>query len=243
MALDMSARRKSPPSQQSALLRSPRMLLALILAVAILVAALMVLLSQLGGAGGSSASTEDVGKLYSGIPQNSTTLGKDDAPVTIYLYEDFQCPVCAQFSRKTFPEVVDRSVRGGEVKVVSEPLTFIGPDSVPAARAALAAGEQDRYWPYAQLLFENQGKENSGYVTDEFLKSQAENTPGLDVGEWGSDLKGSSVTKPQQAAQSKAQSAGVNATPTLIFSGPGGQTKLVGLYDYEQISQAIAQVD
>ena len=102
MVFDMNARRKSS-SQQSALLRSPRMLLALIVAVAILVAALMVLLSQLGGAGGSPASREDVGKLYAGIPQNTTTLGKDDAPVTIYLYEDFQCPVCGQFSRKTFP--------------------------------------------------------------------------------------------------------------------------------------------
>src|SRR5215212_10797613 len=65
---------------------------------------------------GSSASSEDVSKLYSGIPQNGTTLGKSSAPVTMYLYEDFQCPVCAQFSRKTFPEVVDRSVRGGEVQ-------------------------------------------------------------------------------------------------------------------------------
>ena len=58
------------------------MLLALIVAVAILVAALMALLSQLGGAGGgSSASSEDVGKLYSGIPQNGTTLGKSSASV------------------------------------------------------------------------------------------------------------------------------------------------------------------
>src|SRR5215211_4664272 len=114
MALDMSARRKSPSSQQSALLRSPRMLLALIVGVAILVAALMVLLSQLGGAGGSSESSEDVGTLYSGIPQNGTTLGKSTAPVMIYLYEDFQCPVCGQFSRKTLPEVVNHSVRGGK---------------------------------------------------------------------------------------------------------------------------------
>jgi protein-disulfide isomerase len=218
-------------------------LLALIVGVAILVAALMVVLSQLGGAGGNSASSGDVGKLYSGIPQNGTTLGESVAPVTVYLYEDFQCPVCGQFSRETFPEMVDRSVRGGEVKVISEPLTFIGPDSVPAARAALAAGEQDRYWPYAQLLFENQGKENSGYVTDEFLKSQAQDTPGLDVGEWSSDLKGSSVTKQLQVVQAQAQSAGVDATPTLIFSGPGGQRKLVGLQDYDQVSQAIAQVD
>ena len=239
----MSARRKNPPSPQSGLLRSPRMLLALIVGVAILVAALMVVLSQLGGAGGSSASSGDVGKLYSGIPQNGTTLGKSSAPVTIYLYEDFQCPVCGQFSRETFPEMVDRSVRGGEVKVISEPLTFIGSDSVPAARAALAAGEQDRYWPYAQLLFENQGQENSGYVTDDFLTAQAKDTPGLDVDEWSSDLKGSSFTQQLQAAQAEAQSAGVDATPTLIFSGPGGQTKLVGLQDYDQVSQAIAQVD
>jgi protein-disulfide isomerase len=239
----MSARRKNQPSPQSALLRSPRMLLALILGVAILVAALMVVLSQLGGAGGSSASSGDGGELYSGIPQNGTTLGRSSAPVTVYLYEDFQCPVCGQFSRETFPEMVDRSVRGGEAKVISEPLTFIGSDSVPAARAALAAGEQDRYWPYAQRLFENQGGENSGYVTGDFLKSQAKNTPGLDVGEWSSDLKGSSFTRQLQAAQAKAQSAGVDATPTLVISGPGGQTKLVGPNDYDQISQAIAQVD
>jgi protein-disulfide isomerase len=217
--------------------------LALIVGVAIVVAALMVVLSQFGGPGGSSASGKDVDALYSGIPQHGTTLGEGSAPVTIYLYEDFQCPVCGQFARQALPEVVDRSVRGGEAKVVSEPVTIIGPDSVPAARAALAAGEQNRYWPYAQLLFENQGQENSGYVTDEFLKSQADNTPGLDVGQWSSDQKAGSVTEQLQAAQAKAQSEGVSATPTLIFSGPGGQTKLVGMYDYERISQAIAQVD
>lgn len=219
------------------------MLLALIVGVAIVMAALMAVLSQLGSAGGSSASSGDVGELYSGIPQDGTTLGKSGAPVTVYLYEDFQCPVCGQFSRETFPEMVDRSVRGGEVKVISEPLTFIGSDSVEAARAALATGEQDRYWPYAQLLFEDQGQENSGCVTDDFLTDQAKNTPGLDVEEWSSDLKGSSVTQQLQAAQPQAQSAGVDATPTLIFSGPRGQTMLVGVQDYDQVSQAIAQVD
>src|SRR5215211_9308945 len=110
----MSARRKNPPSPQSSLLRSPRMLLALIVGVAILVAALMAVLSQLGGAGGNSASSGDVGKLYSGIPQNGTTLGESSAPVTVYLYEDFQCPICGQFSHDTFPELVNRNVRSGE---------------------------------------------------------------------------------------------------------------------------------
>jgi protein-disulfide isomerase len=210
-------------------------------AVAIVVAALLAILSQLGGSGGSTA--EDIGKLYSGIPQNGTTLGKSSAPVTIYLYEDFQCPVCGQFSRETFPEVVDRSVRSGEVKVVSEPLTFIGSDSVRAAKAALAAAEQDRYWHYASLLFKNQQRENSGYVTYDFLKGLAQETPGVDTDKWSADLKGSSFTRELQAAQAKAQSSGVDATPTLVISGPGGQSKLVGLHTYSQISDAIDRVD
>jgi protein-disulfide isomerase len=129
------------------------------------VAALLAVLSQLGGTGGSSASGEDVGKLYSGISQRGTTLGKSDAPVTVYLYEDFQCAYCGEFSRKMFPQLVEDYVRGGKAKLISEPLTFLGPDSVVAARAALAAGEQNRYWPYYSLLFENQGEENSGTRT------------------------------------------------------------------------------
>jgi protein-disulfide isomerase len=129
------------------------------------VAALLAVLSQLGGTGGSSASGEDVGKLYSGISQRGTTLGKSDAPVTVYLYEDFQYAYCGEFSRKMFPQLVEDYVRGGKAKLISEPLTFLGPDSVVAARAALAAGEQNRYWPYYSLLFENQGEENSGTRT------------------------------------------------------------------------------
>ena len=135
---------------------------------------------------------------------------------------------------------MDRNVRGAEVKVVSETLTFFGPDSVSAARAALAAAEQDRYWPYAQLLFENQGQENSGYVTEEFLSELAKDTPGLDVGEWSADLQGSSFSQELQAAQAKARSSGVDATPTLVISG---QEELVGLQTYSKISDAIDEVD
>ncbi len=200
-------------------------------------------LSQLGGGGAGSSTGEDVGKLYSGIPHDGTTLGKSDAPVTVYLYEDFQCPFCGQFSRDTFPELVNRYVKGGKVKMVSEPLAFLGPDSVEAARAALAAGEQNLFWPYYSLLFENQEEENSGYVTSDFLQGLAHKTPGLNVSEWNNQRTQNSFDSELQAAQSKAQSAGVNSTPTLIVSGPGGEKKLVGLHDYGQISQAIDQVD
>ncbi len=226
---------------KSSPLGSPRTLLSLIVGLAIVVAALLIVLSQLGGSGGGSS--EDVGKLYSGIPQNGTTLGSGDAPVTIYLYEDFQCPYCGQFSREMFPKLVDDYVKNGKAKLVSETLVFLGPDSVTAARAALAAGEQNRYWPYYSLLYAHQGQENSGYVTDDFLRNLAEKTPGLDVGKWDEQRKGNSFVQELQAVQARAQASGINSTPTLVFKGPGGQAKIDRLTSYDQISSAIDQVD
>lgn len=226
--------------EKNSTLLSPRTLLALLVAVAIVVAALLVVLSQLGGGGGS---VDDVGEFYSGIPQDGTTLGEKDAPVTVYLYEDFQCPFCGQFDREMFPDLVDDYVRDGQVRVVSETMVFLGPDSVTAARAAFAAGEQNLYWPYHTLLFENQGEENSGYVTDDFLRGLAEDTPGLDVQKWEDQRVGNSFTKELGAVQSKAQAEGVNSTPTLIVEGPGGQVKIDRLTDYDQITSAIDKVD
>jgi protein-disulfide isomerase len=226
--------------EKNSTLPSPRTLLALLVAVAIVVAALLVVLSQLGGGGGSG---EDVGELYADIPQDGTTLGEENAPVTLYLYEDFQCPFCGQFDREMFPDLIDDYVRDGKVRVVSETMAFLGPDSVTAARAALAAGEQNLYWPYHTLLFENQGEENSGYVTDEFLRGLAEDTPGLDVQKWEDKRSGNSFTEELEAVQAKAQASGVNSTPTLVFEGPGGQVKIDRLTDYDQISSAVDKVD
>jgi protein-disulfide isomerase len=142
-----------------------------------------------------------------------------------------------------FPGLVNDYVRDGKAKLVSETMAFLGPDSVTAARAALAAGEQNRYWPYHTLLFEKQGEENSGYVTDDFLRGLAEDTPGLDVQKWEDQRASNSFTKDLQAVQAKAQSEGVNSTPTLIVEGPGGQVKIDRLTKYDQISSAIDKVD
>src|SRR5215210_438251 len=173
-------------------------LLAIVVLSAIVVFALLVLLSQISG------SEEEVQELLADVPQHGTTLGSEDAPVTIYLYEDLQCPACARFTRGTLPDLVTRYVEPGEVKVVAETIAIIGPDSVPAAGAALAAGEQDRYWEYSTLFFLNQGRENSGYVTDEFMTDIAEETQGLDVDQWN-EARGTDTGESEiDAAQSRA---------------------------------------
>jgi predicted DsbA family dithiol-disulfide isomerase len=80
-------------------------------------------------------------------------------------------------------------------------------------------------------------------VTTSFLEGLAKQTPGLDVSKWNAMRTGNSLESELYEAQAKAQSAGVDSTPTLIFSGPSGQQTIAELRDYDQITQAMDRVD
>ena len=124
---------------------------------------------------------------------------------------DLQCPYCAQWSRDTFPTIVDEYVRAGRVRVVLHGLSFLGPDSETALRAALAAGEQDRLWDVVHGLFLRQGAENSGWVTDDVLRSFAHT--GLDTDQMLGGTHSARVERQLQSARSAATAARVPGTP------------------------------
>ena len=214
---------------------SRRVILTFTVAAAVFATAMLVALSWWG-------SSRDAEELYSEIPQRGTTLGEADAPVEISIYEDYQCPFCGQFSRETLPGVIANHVRNGEATVESRPMTFLGPDSFEAAGAALAAGGQDRYWQYHSLLFENQRAENSGYVTDEFLGELARQVPGLDVAAWNDRRAAGYGESELREVEAEARAAGIDATPTVVVSGPAGERVLGGEDGAAEVSAAVREV-
>ena len=100
-------------------------------------------------------------------------LGDPNAPVTVTEFVDLQCPICANASRTVAAAVIRDYVRTGEVKLQARTLSFIGPDSVRAARVAAGAEQQGKLWPFLEAFYAKQGAENSGYVTDDFLRDVA----------------------------------------------------------------------
>ena len=64
---------------------------------------------------------------------------------------------------------------------------------MPAGAAALAAGEQGRGWNFVELFYRNQGVENSGYVTDEFLTAIARGAGVADIAQWNADRRSKRV--------------------------------------------------
>jgi protein-disulfide isomerase len=220
--------------------------LAAFAAVAVIVA--LIVISQSGGGStkppSSVQGTAQVDAQLQGIPQQAQVLGQSSAPVSVIEYGDPQCSSCKFFSENVAPQLVSSDVRPGTVKYEFRPFLVIGPDSKPAMRAALAAGEQGRFWNFLQLFYVNQGGENSGYVTDAFLTNIAKAAGVPDIGKWNADRNSSKFDAAIQQGSSQAQSLGFTGTPSILVQGPKGQKAIGGstIPTLQQVQAAIQQV-
>ena len=227
------ARRSQPKQQTGSLLTRRRVLVVGTIAAAVAVGLVGASLLSAqsgddGGGGGSSGTTAitggpDVEAMLDGIPQDGIALGEPDAPVTLVEYADLQCPFCAEWALQTFPELVADYVRDGRLRIEFRGLTFIGPESKDALRTALAAGEQGKLWNVVDLIYVNQGAENSGWVTDDFLRGIGEAVPGLDVDRMLEAGDSAESTATIEEAAASAQADGVTGTPAFLLGETGGE--------------------
>ena len=216
---------QSKTSQAEKARKRRNIILASLAAVAV-VAVAVVLLSgggdkkTAGNSGGTVAGLAETNELLKGIPQKGASLGEKDAPLTLVEFADLQCPFCKQFALTTYPIIVNDYVSTGKVRIEFRTLTFIGPDSEKAARAAAAAGKQDREAYFTQLWYFNQGPENSGYATDEFIEKLWK-AAGVDVAQAKKFADSQASLVPVNAAQKGAEKFGVVSTPTFLIGETG----------------------
>ena len=230
-------RRRSPTAP-----RSRRTLYIAVGAAAALLASALIGFSALsGGDDGDGESAPPPAtidgraavRLFAGIPQDGIALGRPDAPVTLVEFADFQCPFCRAFARDALPQIVREYVRPGKVRIEYRALAFVGPDSENAREMALAVAQQDRFWQFAHLLFENQGGENSGWVTDELLEAAANAVPGLDVERALADRTSGAVADAAERAERDAEQAGISGTPSFMAGRTGGKLARVEIESLE----------
>ena len=171
---------------------------------------------------------------------NGRTLGKVDAPVTMDVWADFQCPFCGQFARTVEPQIITNFVAKGIVKLVAHDFTFLGtgndPDeSVDAAVAARCADRQGRFWDYYMTLYFNQGTtENGGAFARPRLLAMAD-LLGLDHAAFEACLDDQSVRAAVISEKAQGVAAGVTGTPTSFINGKPAQ----GFKDYPTIAALI----
>jgi protein-disulfide isomerase len=148
-----------------------------------------------------------------GLQQDGISVGDPDAPATLVEFADLQCPFCGVYGREVLPTALDRYVRSGKLRLELHVLTFLGEDSVRAGQVAAGAASQDRLWSFAEAFYARQGEENSGYVTDAFLRS-ATAAAGVDLAAAQHDPDAVGVLA---RAQAEADRLGVKGTPAFFL--------------------------
>ncbi len=153
--------------------------------------------------------------------------GPKNAPVTIVEFSDFQCPFCKR--AYTMVEEVVKSY-GDKVRLVFRdyPLGF-HPQAIPAAEAARCAGEQGKYWEYANHMMTVEGS-----LQDDDLKKRAGDV-GLDIAKFTECTAGTVHEDSIKASVDEANTLGVTGTPTFFING----RIMVGAKPEEEIKAVI----
>ena len=177
-----------------------------------------------------------------GLPQvaqqraqaSGAVLGPANAPITLEEYGDFQCPACGQFARTTLPQIEQKYVANGTVRIVFHHFAFIGEESIRAGEAAECAGEQNKFWEYYDTLYNNQTGENVGAFSDANLSKFARQL-NLDVTKFDACMTGDRYRAKVLAETNNGQTRGVSSTPTLFINNQ----KVVGAISITQFETAI----
>ncbi len=203
--------------------------------VAVVVAAIVVILLATGGGskGGVVKNSKEEGKvvgevtsLLSGVPQSASVLGNPKAPVTLVYYGDLECPICKEFTLEVLPSIVQQWVRTGKVKVEYRSLQTATrePEVFRTQQiAALAAGKQNKMWPFLELFYHQQGEEGSNYVTESYLQRLAQQVPGLSLTQWTSERNEPALANQLTSDAQAASSLGFTGTPSFQLGKSGAK--------------------
>ena len=156
---------------------------------------------------------------------NGFKVGKDDAPLKITEYEDFQCPFCLNYSGNEEPAVINEYVKTGKVQIIFANLPFLGQESLSAAKASVCAADQNKFWQLHNRLFVTQAeagqatneKKDVGRFSEGKLKDYA-NELGMDMTKFNACYSDEKTLAAVQQSVQDANSFGFRSTPSFLFN-------------------------
>lgn len=211
----------------------------------VLVVVIAIVLAVVLGSGGSKSGTPtdgpkvgsctwagaldgacDANNLFKGIPQSGLVLGRASAPVEMMMFIDVQCPICQRYEVDSLPTIVDKYIKTGKVKLHMQPWAFIGgagSQSFSGRLGLIAATFQNKGFEYAKVLYDNQGTEDSGWLTRDEMNQIAFSVNGLNIAQWSKDVDGSSAKTIASTVDQLATQKSVSGTPTVFIGPANGQ--------------------
>lgn len=115
------------------------------------------------------------------------------------------------------PQLDQEYVQTGKVRWVFRNFAFLSQDSLNAAEATYCANDQNKFWPFEEKLFANQGAESASTLTRENIKLLAQQA-GLDTNVFNTCYDGRKYTSQVTKDSQYAQQSGVTGTPSFFVN-------------------------
>ncbi len=145
------------------------------------------------------------------------SLGREDAPVTMVEFSDYQCPFCKRHFLTVLPIIKKEYIDTGKVRYVFRdfPIASLHPQAKKGHEAAYCAGEQNKYWEMHDTLFKN-SKDFSVPALNRYAQKI-----GLDGDKFNNCLQSGKYASRVEKEIAEGVKAGVRGTPSF-FIGPSG---------------------
>lgn len=154
-------------------------------------------------------------------------MGNPEGDVVVVEFFDYRCPYCKTVARMVKDEVAS----DGNVRLVMKEFPILGPNSIQAARAALAAAKQGKYDILHYALMTQPGDMSDAHI------DTVAGLAGLDIPRMRRDMESQEIEDALSRNRALAEALGIRGTPAFII----GKTLVPGAIDAETFRQLIAE--
>ncbi len=175
---------------------------------------------------------------------NDPYIGEKNAPNTMVVFYDYQCPFCKQFELGVNPKLIETYVKTGKLRIVFKDFQFLGNDSTDAAVFARALWESqpDKFYEWYVAMFvaqDDEGDEGFGDLAS--IEKLAGTIKGLDVAKVSALVKEKRGDYEKEVTQDRTEGAalGINGTPTIVI----GTKLLSGMSPDQFYSEIAAEIE
>lgn len=198
--------------------------------------------SSQGAPGGAAASAPPerttsgpLSEMARRDPNDPFALGSVDAPVAMVVYSDYRCPFCARYSTISQPEIVEKYVNEGLVRLEWRDFPVFGEASLLAARAGRAAAAQGLFWEFNDAIYAAAPQNGHHNLTHEKLQAFAEQVGVPDLERFSRDMNSGDFDGAIALDSNQARSLGITGTPSFVIDG----NPVVGAQPTELFEQII----
>ena len=172
------------------------------------------------------------------MENGSTIFGNQNAEISIVEFGDYQCTFCYKFHQNTLNIIKFDYIDSGKINYVYRDFPLNGYDSILAAEATYCANDQENYWQYHNLLFENWAGENTGWITMNSLTQFAIDLK-LDTNEFKNCLTSHKYYQKVIDNENYAKKININATPSFLIFDDEELVRIIGAQEFEEFQNVI----